>query len=313
MNIFVAGGTGFIGAALCRQLVWHGHNVVVLTRTSPNTPPHPKVTFVSWQTAAWRQSLARSSAVVNLAGASIAGQRWSTSRKEQLRESRTQTTRLLVEAIAAAPTKPAVLINASAIGYYGPQGDETLDETAPCGDGFLAQLCEEWEQDAQRAELLGVRVVRLRIGLVLGPRGGALAAMVPPFRFFLGGPLGSGGQWLSWIHRDDVIGLIEWVVASPQVAGALNATAPTPVTMREFCRTLGRVMRHPSWVLVPSFVLRALLGEMAEMLLTGQRVVPAAALAHGYAFRFPALRGALEEALRSWNVSTEREENRRRP
>ena len=304
MRVVVAGGTGFIGAALCRHLVQDGHDVVVLSRISPQTSFHPKLTYCSWQTAAWRQLFAHGSAVINLAGASVAGQRWSASRKHVLRASRIQTTRTLVEAIAAAPSKPAVLINASAIGYYGPRGDEQLDETAARGDGFLAQLCQEWEHEAQRAELLGVRVVRLRIGLVLGPRGGALAAMVPPFRFLLGGPLGSGKQWLSWIHRDDVIGLIAWALTHSHVSGALNATTPTPVTMREFCRTLGGVMHRPSWAPVPSMVLRTLLGEMADMLLTGQRAAPAAALRQGYTFRFPELSAALDHCLRSWNPTS---------
>ena len=304
MRVFVTGGTGFIGAALCRRLVQDGHDVVIPTRTPPPQTSHPMLRHVPWQTAAWRELLAHSSAVVNLAGASIAGQRWNASRKQQLRASRLQTTRSLIEAIAAAPTKPAVLVNASAVGYYGPRGDEVLDETAPRGDGFLAQLCQEWEHEAQRAASFGVRVVRLRIGLVLGPRGGALAAMVPPVRFFLGGPLGRGGQWMSWIHRDDVIGLIEWALTHSHVHGALNATAPNPATMREFCSTLGRAMRRPSWAPVPSFVLRALLGEMADMLLTGQRVVPDTALRLGYTFRFPALSAALDHCLRSWDTPT---------
>jgi len=174
-----------------------------------------------------------------------------------------------------------------------------LDETAAPGSGFLADTCRQWEQEAQRAEALGMRVIRLRFGVVLGPDGGALAKMVPPFRALLGGPLGSGRQWVSWIHRDDVIGLIEWAMKQPQLSGAVNATAPNPVTMREFCRELGRALRRPSWLPVPSVALRLLLGEMAEMLLTGQRVMPRAALDHGYAFRFPDLRHALLITLQS--------------
>ena len=188
-------------------------------------------------------------------------------------------------------------MNASAIGFYGAHGDEELTEEHPSGEGFLAETCQAWEAEAQRAGVLGVRVVRLRIGLVLGAGGGALAKMAPPFRAFFGGPLGSGGQWMSWIHREDLIALIEWTLTHPELSGAVNATAPNPVRMRELCTELGRALQRPSWVIVPAFALRLLLGEMAELLLTGQRVIPSVASHAGFTFRFPDLLPALKACL----------------
>ena len=191
-----------------------------------------------------------------------------------------------------------MFVSASAVGYYGPRGDEELAEAHASGSGFLAETCQAWEAEAQRAEAVGVRVVRLRIGLVLGPGGGALAKMAPPFRAFLGGPIGDGRQWVSWIHRDDVIGLVGWALTRAGLSGAVNATAPEPVRMAALCRELGRAVRRPSWLPAPAGVLRLLLGEMADLLLSGQRVIPRAALQGGYAFRFPGLVEALEACLR---------------
>jgi uncharacterized protein (TIGR01777 family) len=236
--------------------------------------------------------------VVNLAGEPIAAKRWSARQKRRIRDSRVTTTRRLVNAIAAWPRKPSVFISASAVGYYGARGDEELAEADPPGSGFLAEVCQAWEAQALRAEAFGVRVIRLRIGLVLGLSGGALAKMTPPYRVFLGGPLGSGRQWVSWIHRDDLIGLVDWALTHPTVSGAVNATAPHPVTMRALCREVGRLLRRPCWLPVPELILRLLLGEMAQMLLTGQRVVPRAAVQAGYAFRHPDVAGALAACLR---------------
>ena len=236
--------------------------------------------------------------VVNLAGEPIVGKRWTPHQKALMRESRPQMTRRLVSAIEASSHRPAVLVSASAVGYYGPRGDEELSEEAPPGRGFLAELSQAWEAEARAAERSGVRVVQLRIGVALEAGGGALAKMVSPFRVFLGGPLGSGRQWMSWIHVNDVIGLIEWALTRSDISGAVNATAPHPVTMREFCATLARVLRRPSWAPVPAVLLRLLLGEMAEVLLTGQRVIPTVALRSGFAFRFPELAPALDACLR---------------
>jgi hypothetical protein len=297
MKLLITGGTGFIGGALCRALLQHGHELTLPTR-SPQPPPSSRVRYCAWDSDVWRAALGEAEGVINLAGEPIAGKRWTAPQKRAIRESRLATTKRLVDAMASLPRRPAVLVSASAVGYYGARGDEPLTEADPPGAGFLAELAQAWEQEAQRAQRLGVRVACLRTGVVLAPGGGALAKMVPPFRFFLGGPLGSGRQWLSWIHRDDLIRLIEWTLSRSDIAGAVNATAPEPVTMAAFCRELGRVLKRPSWAPVPAPVLRLLLGEMADMLLTGQRVVPQAALRAGYPFRFP----ALAEALRSCNL-----------
>ena len=311
VKLLISGGTGFIGTPLCRTLAQHGHTLLVLTRrpacprrsasqseaSGAQSPPEGG-RFVSWESDEWRRALPQVDGVINLAGESIAEGRWTPAKKQRIRASRLETTRRLVGALAASAKKPAVFVNASAIGYYGPRGDEALTEHEPAGEGFLAEVCQAWEAEAQQAEGLGVRVARLRIGLVLGMGGGALAKMVPPFRFFLGGPLGSGRQWVSWIHRQDLIELMEWVLTHPEVSGAINATAPQPVTMRELCATLGRVMHRPSWLPVPAAALRLLMGEVADLLLTGQRVLPAAAQSSGFTFRFPELTPALEACLR---------------
>lgn len=298
MKVLVTGGTGFIGRALCQSLVERGHELVVLTRRPDAQPSLPRTTFLSWATDEWQHARGGVDGILNLAGESIVAKRWTPRQKLKLWESRVGTTRWLVDTIAALPHKPTVLINASAIGYYGPRGDEELTETDSPGGGFLADLCRAWEAEAQRAEQLGVRVVRLRIGLVLALDGGALAKMVPPFRAFIGGPLGSGRQWVSWVHRDDVIRLIDWALSSTNVRGVVNATAPKPVRMHELASTLGHLLRRPSWAPVPAFVLRLMLGEMADLLVTGQRVIPQVALREGYTFRHPQLQQALHACLR---------------
>jgi uncharacterized protein (TIGR01777 family) len=259
--------------------------------------PMDGVAFVPWD-GAWQQRLAEVDAVINLAGESIAAKRWSAAQKRRIRDSRVETTKHLVDAMAASSRRPTVLINASAIGYYGDRVDERLLETSPPGTGFLADVCQSWEAEAKRAEALGLRVVRLRIGMVLAAGGGALAKMLPPFLLGLGGPLGHGRQWLSWVHRDDVCGLIQWALTSAQISGAVNATAPEPVTMRELARTLGRLLHRPSWAPVPAGVLRIMLGEMADLLLASQRVIPQVALSGGYTFRYPAISEALTACLR---------------
>ena len=298
MKLVVTGGTGFIGRALCQALEDAGHELVILTRTATSAGGARR-RFVTWQPPAsgpWQRELDGAEGVVNLAGESIIA-RWTPAKKQRMADSRLNTTRALITAINRAARRPAVLISASAIGYYGPHGDESLDEHAPPGSDFLAQLCQQWEDAARDAEPLGVRVVRLRIGLVLARDGGALARMLPPFQWGLGGPLGSGRQWMSWIHRDDVIGLIRLALEDARVSGALNATAPTPVTMRELTSTLGRVLRRPAILPVPAAALTLLLGEMAHLLLTGQRVVPAKAQQMGYPFRYPTLEAALSACL----------------
>jgi len=242
----------------------------------------------------WEESLNVAQAVINLAGASIGDSRWTESRKRLLTESRVRATRLLIQTCANLAAKPQVVISASGVGFYGPRGEEVLDESCGVGRGFLADLCVQWESAAQEASSYGIRVVCLRTGMVLEQDGGALPRMALPFRCFLGGPVMPGTQWISWIHRDDMVGLIEWALTNQKVAGPVNAVAPTPVTMRDFCETLGRVMHRPSWLPVPEFVLKAGLGELGSLMTTGQKVAPVVALQGGYRFRYPMLEGALQ-------------------
>lgn len=237
-------------------------------------------------------------AVINLAGESIAG-RWTAPKKQLIRDSRVLGTKNLVNALAQLSSRPKVLISASAIGYYGDRGEETLTEDAAPGSDFLAQVCRDWENEALKAESLGMRVVRLRIGLVLGRGGGTLQALLPLFRVGLGGPLGSGRQWWSWIHRDDLCRLIVQILANENVSGPINATAPQPVRQKEFAQVLGRVLRRPAFLPTPAFALKIALGEFADGILASQRALPRRAQEMGYRFQFEELEGALREILQT--------------
>ncbi|HEY3306193.1 MAG TPA: TIGR01777 family oxidoreductase [Candidatus Binatia bacterium] len=305
MKLIVAGGTGFIGSALSARLTGQGHSLILLTRSISSAAESSNTTTILWQPAlsgAWEhileEAVAEADGVINLAGEPIAAKRWSDAQKTKLRSSRIDTTRALVTAIGKAKKKPAFFINASAVGYYGPRADEVITEESGHGGDFLAAVCSEWEEEARKAEAHGVRVIRLRTGIVLGKGGGALSKMIPPFKLFIGGPLGSGKQWMPWVHIEDEIGLIQFLMENNSARGAVNACAPNPVTMKEFSRTLSRVLHRPCWAPVPAFALHLLLGEMADMLLTGQRVMPAAAQKLGYRFRHPELREAIEALLR---------------
>ena len=296
MKLVVAGGTGFIGSALCTRLSELGHSLILLTRSSPLTTTSAEKKWLTWDpgsSGSWEEAINGSDGVINLTGEPIA-KRWTERQKEKIASSRITTTRALVTAIAKAKERPKFLLNASAVGYYGPHGDENFTEEAGPGSDFLARVCVAWEKEATRAEEYGPRVIRLRTGIVLGKGGGALAKMLLPFKLFMGGHLGSGNQWMSWIQLEDEIGLILFLLQHPDAEGAINATAPSPVTMSQFCKTLGDVLNRPSWAPVPAFALRLLLGDMAEMLLTGQRVLPAQAQKLGYAFKHSTLREALQ-------------------
>jgi len=304
MNLVIAGGTGFIGSALCARLTEQGHSLILLIRSISAAADSPNTTTIPWQpelSGAWEhileEAMASADGVINLAGEPIAAKRWTEAQKRKLRSSRIDTTRALATAIGKAKKKPDFLLNASAVGYYGPRGDEVITEESGHGGDFLAQVCAAWEEEAKKAETYGVRVIRLRTGIVLGKGGGALSKMVLPFKLFIGGPLGSGRQWMPWVHLEDEIGLIQFLMQNNNASGAVNATAPNPATMKEFCRTLGDVLHRPCWAPVPAFALRLLLGEMAEMLLSGQRAVPVAAERLGYRFRYPKLWEALESLL----------------
>lgn len=296
MRLVITGATGFIGSALCGRLLQEGHSLTLLSRSSSAGTAASNQRWFKWNPPSageWEDALDSVDGVINLAGEPIAAKRWTQRQKGRILSSRIESTRALVAAIEKAREKPKFLINGSAVGYYGPHGEESITEGTAPGNDFLARVCLEWEEEAKKAEEDGLRVVRLRTGIVLGRGGGALAKMVPPFRFFVGGPLGSGRQWMSWIHLEDEVGLILALLANTALRGAVNATAPNPVTMRDFCRVLGQVMHRPSWAPVPAFALRLMLGEMADMLLSGQRVLPAAAQRLGYTFRYPNLVDAL--------------------
>jgi uncharacterized protein len=293
MHVVVAGGTGFLGGTLVAALRGDGHRVRVLTRRPRQADE------VAWNPAApesptWRQALDDADAVVNLAGASIAGGRWSETRKRAIRESRIHATTALVRAMSGARRHPAIFISASAVGVYGNRGDEVLTEDSAIGNDFLAEVCRDWERTAMEAATSS-RVVRVRMGVVLGRGGGALPPMAIPFHFFVGGPVGSGAQYLSWIHIDDWVAMVRWALATDAVSGAINLTAPAPVTNAEFARALGRALRRPSFMRTPSFAMRLVLGsEMAEaLILGGQRVIPKRAETMGYSFTYSTIDSAL--------------------
>jgi uncharacterized protein len=299
MRIVIAGGTGFIGAALAGGLRVAGHDVVVLTRQSGALPQG----LASWSpdgtTGAWARVLDGADAVINLAGAPLDEKRWTESRKRVLAESRILATRSLAVAISEAVPPPAVFLSSSAVGYYGPRAEEPVTESDCPGSDFLARLVVRWEDEATAAAANGTRVVLLRSGIVLAPDGGALARMLLPFRLGVGGPFGDGRQYMSWIHRHDWIGLARWLLTRDDARGPINATAPAPETNAAFAATLARVLRRPHFLRAPAFALRLALGEMADAaLLTGQRVVPARSQALGFRFQWPALEPALRDLLR---------------
>jgi len=302
MNIVVTGATGFIGRALCTTLLHAGHRVSIFTRNAGQVFDQPGMSAnqVPWNardTGPWEQTLEAADAVINLAGAPIAEARWTDSRKRFITDSRVLTTRLLVRALSQRSARPAIFISASGIGYYGASDDRCLEEGAARGQGFLAELCLAWEAEALRAAEFGTRVVLLRTGMVLEHDGGALPKMLLPFRLFAGGPIMPGSQWVSWIHRRDHIGLIQWALSTTTLSGPLNAVAPEPVTMNTFCEVLGRVLHRPSWLPVPGIALNILLGELGSLMTTGQRVIPAKAIAGGYPFQYPTLEPCLRAAL----------------
>ena len=298
MRIIVTGGTGFIGRALVDQLLTNKHIVTVLSRNATDARvllPTP-ATCINWDPRSndiWSNVFHDADAVINLAGEPIADKRWTEARKELLWDSRISTTKAVVKALWTHATKPCVLVNASGIGYYGASDDRLLDEGAPRGTGYLADLCLEWEKEAMRAAVFGTRVVILRTGMVLEADGGALAKMLFPFKMYAGGPIMPGNQWVSWIHRRDHIGLIEYALRMAMVSGPINAVAPEPVTMTTFSEVLGGVLHRPSWLPIPGIALNLLLGELGSLMTTGQRVIPAKALAEGYTFQYPTLEPAL--------------------
>lgn len=301
MRIVITGGTGLIGSALARELGGAGHDVVILARDAARTGPLPPGTrAVQWDgrtAAGWAELLDGDTAIVHLAGESIGAGRWTAAKKRRIRESRVESGRAVLAAVRQAAGKPRVLLQGSAVGYYGRRGDEVVTEPQPPGEDFLASVCVDWEASTAEAEALGVRRVVLRTGVVLSGAGGALPRMALPFRLMGGGWLGNGRQWFPWIHIADEVGAIRFLLEREDARGPFNLAAPRPLTNRDFSRALGRALHRPVLAPMPSLALRLVLGEMADMLLYGQRAVPHRLLEHGYVFRHPEALAALRDLL----------------
>ena len=303
VKIIIAGATGFIGQKLTSRLLESHTSVVVLSRkpASGSTTGHALIRYGQWDgrnQGDWTRHIDGADAVINLSGQSVASRRWSKTRKQRLYSSRIDSTNALVEAIGASTLKPSVLLNASAVGYYGHVKDGVVTEEHKPGNDFLGRLCADWESAALAARAFGVRVVMLRTGIVLDPEGGALQRMILPFKLFAGGPLGSGDQWFPWIHEEDEIRAILYALEQRSLHGPVNCSAPESATMRDFSNALGRALRRPSALRIPGFMLRALLGEMADVVLSGQQTVPEKLMKEGFEFSFPTLPGALADLLR---------------
>ncbi|MDZ8137707.1 MAG: TIGR01777 family oxidoreductase [Nostoc sp. DedQUE04] len=305
MKVAITGATGFVGSRLVQRLHKEGHKIVSLTRNTAfaqkvfPSEAFPNVEIVAYTpnaSSSWQSVIANCDGVVNLAGEPIGEGRWTPERKQEIFNSRKLGTQKIVEAIANANPKPSVLINASAIGYYGTSETATFDETSLSGNDFLAQVCQAWETEARKVKDAGVRLVILRFGIVLG-NGGALGKMIPPFKLFAGGPIGSGRQWFSWIHVDDLVSLILQALTKPEIEGVYNATAPNPVRMADLSQTLGQVMNRPSWLPVPAFAIEALLGDGAIVVLEGQQVIPKRTVQTGFEYKYPNLQSALTQIL----------------
>ncbi|MFH1336384.1 MAG: TIGR01777 family oxidoreductase [Candidatus Zixiibacteriota bacterium] len=301
MRVIITGATGFIGKALVAELTKGNYEIVALTRNPKHKSTLNKISYIQWDAKnsnSWTDYVDGAYAIVNLAGENISAGRWTQKRKQAILQSRLNAGKAIVEAVKQVNRKPKVIVQASAIGYYGSRGDEALDESSSPGTGYLPEVAQKWELSTQEVESLGVRHVIIRTGIVLGKDGGALPRLIQPFRFFVGGPLGSGKQWFSWIHLKDEIRAIHFLMENENLNGAFNLTAPSPLAMKDFCKILGQVMHRPCWLKVPGFMLRLIMGEMAEaLLLTGQRVQPKRLLEAGYQFLYPEAEPALQQIL----------------
>ena len=306
MRVIITGGTGLIGRKLAASLAGDHHEVIVLSRNPVHTRGLPRgVQVVGWDARTpqgWGHLVDGADAIVNLAGESIAGtgfipSRWTEARKQRILQSRLDAADAIVQAVKAADRKPHVVVQASAVGYYGASGDEIITEAHPAEDDFLAQVCVQWENASAPVETLGVRRAVVRIGLVLTPEEGVLPKLLLPFRLFVGGALGTGRQWYPWVHADDVIRAIRFLISSENASGSFNLTAPNPLTNRDFSRVLGRVLHRPALVPVPPFALRLALGEISTLVLDGQRAVPQRLTEVGFSFRFTEAEAALSDLL----------------
>jgi uncharacterized protein (TIGR01777 family) len=314
MKVLLAGGSGFLGRPLAARLALARHEVVILTRNDVIGRPIEGLRYVTWKPDGtipiagraavpagvrarfgdWTNEVADAEAIINLAGENLADERWSASRKAALRASRKQSTESLVTALRHSGARPSVFLQASAIGYYGTSSEGTLDESSPPGSDFLASLCIEWEAAGQAAAAMASRMVFVRTGIVLAADGGALPKLGMPYKAYIGGPIGTGKQVMSWINRDDWLSMMTWAIENPDVSGPLNATAPKPVANADFARALGRALHRPAWVSAPAWAVRAVAGEMADItVLSGQRVMPRKALDLKFGFRYPDIDRAL--------------------
>ncbi len=304
MRVFVTGASGLLGSRVCRRLCAKGFEIVALSRRPQSGVQDDAAAAFRWvrgdpvQAGPWLEEAVAADAVVHLAGEPIAGGRWTRARKRRLVESRVKSTTLIAAALREAGGDSKTLINASAVGYYGSRGEEECTEQSPPGDDFLARLCRDWERAGLRAECPTLRVVCLRFGVILSLDGGALAKLLPPFRMGLGGPIGPAERWFPWIHESDAVGFVERaLVGSPQWRGVVNAVAPEPARMGEFASTLGRALGRPARFPIPLAVLRLALGEAADALNPGQKILPARALEDRYVFAFPGLAAALRDLV----------------
>lgn len=302
MRVIITGGTGLIGRALAEQMAGDGHEVIVLSRDPGRAKDFSdRVRLVKWDgrtPQGWSQWVDGAGAIVNLAGAGLADRLWTKSRKQILLDSRIWAGQAVAEAVAASERKPGVVIQVSAVGYYGPHQEEMIEESDPPGDDFLADLCRRWEASTRPVEDHGVRRVILRTGLVLSRKGGVLPRLLLPIRLFVGGRIGSGRQYYSWIHLDDVLRAIRFLIETASARGAYNMTAPAPVPNSDFIKTVSRAVGRPAWLPLPEFALRLLVGDMATVLVDGQRVIPAKLTEARFEFKFPALEGAMEDLAR---------------
>jgi uncharacterized protein (TIGR01777 family) len=302
MRVIITGGAGFIGRALADSLTADGYEVILLSRRPERVtdlPQHVRAERWDGRTAqGWAHLADGAAAIVNLAGASLAGGPWTAARRREIRESRTNAGQAVVEAVQAATRKPGVVIQASAVGYYGPHGDEDVTEETPPGDDFLARVCVDWEASTAPVEALGVRRAIMRTSLALSPKGGIFPLLALPFRLFVGGPLGSGRQGFPWIHLADEIGAIRFLLDHPEAHGPFNLSAPDTVTNAAFSHALARALGRPSVMRVPAFAIRLALGGISILVLGGQRQIPRRLLAMGYRFQFPRLEGALTDLAR---------------
>lgn len=303
MKVAITGGTGFVGTSLVKKLQQGGDKIIVFTRNQKRgekifpSSAFPNVEIVPYNSSTYQgEGLDNCEAVVNLAGESIS-ERWTPEYKQAILSSRQSVTKNIVEAISKANPRPSVLISASAIGYYGTSETATFDESSPSGNDFLAKVCQIWEAEAEKVKEYGVRLVILRLGIVLG-NGGALGKMINPFKMFAGGPIGSGNQWFSWIHIDDLVNLMIEAIKNPEFQGVYNATSPNPVRMNQLCQSLGETMGRPSWLPVPAIALELLLGEGAQVVLEGQQVLPKQTQNTVFKYQYPEIKPALQEIIR---------------